>query len=138
MPLGQQPLGRPVGARGKRRVAVHDPGRDVLPRGLGAQIAQPVLMPIFGIWQSMGVLALMYAGGSLLLKWRTKKKVDLWWMCRALTIPSLAGALFALASLPVHHPRGDEEIIDVMTGREGVVVTTRSKKKDLRVVLNNT
>ena len=97
----------------------------------GAELAERVFLPMFGLWYVMAVLAAAYAVSILLCTGRT----------RWLLVPALG--LFASwtwhldARLPhVGLIKGDR-VAEVAVGREGVVAVVTAAPDDWRIVVNN-
>jgi spermidine synthase len=98
---------------------------------LGAEIATRYLLPMFGIWYGMALIALGYAACLLACKGRL----------RWLFIPAL-GLVVAWtwkldAKLPYVSVIKGDNVSQVAIGREGVVSVVTGGPEDLRIVFNN-
>jgi hypothetical protein len=98
---------------------------------LGAELGERLLMPMFGIWFTMAVLA----GGYLVClatqaaRWR--------WIAFALGVALVAWSWRIDARLPYIGLAGKDALVKVAMGREGVVSVVRGEPDDWRLVVNN-
>ncbi|MDD5198242.1 MAG: hypothetical protein PHC88_00435 [Terrimicrobiaceae bacterium] len=98
---------------------------------LGAELGERLLTPMFGIWFAMSVLA----GGYLLClgaqaaRWR--------WIALALGAAVVAWSWRIDARLPYIGLAGEDALVKVAMGREGVVAVVHGEPDDWRLVVNN-
>jgi spermidine synthase len=106
---------------------------------LGAELASEVLMPAFGLHQGIGAVATLYAAAAL-VAW-VKLAPATAPMRRAVTavggVSVLLGALFALGLQPQVSARVAPEVIELITGRDGVVAVSEAPGSGRGIVVNN-
>jgi len=95
----------------------------------GAEMANWVIVPAFGLWQSVCLLAL----GYLALYARQGRPL----LTVAAAVAVCGAALFAGNLIQVRVPKADR-LVAVGTGPEGVVAVTRRSEKDWSMLFNNT
>ena len=96
---------------------------------LGTELAQYLIVPRLGLWQSACLAALAYCVLSFLLPGR-----------RWIAIPALALLMLAFVrseSLPQVTPAPDEQVAALNLGPEGVVATVAKAPDDWRMLFNN-
>jgi predicted membrane-bound spermidine synthase len=107
---------------------------------IGSELIPKIMMPYFGLWYSFFVFAIIYFG--MFIFFAFKQKITISYKVRTsfviiLLLISIISAVF-LRILPSHRQLAPgEKVIAIATGPEGVVITTRSKDGNLRIMLNN-
>ncbi|MBL9139857.1 MAG: hypothetical protein JNK85_28560 [Verrucomicrobiales bacterium] len=104
---------------------------------LGAEMAQGVLMPRFGLWSSMSMLGLAYV--AMYLAWE-RPVAGGWRRGLSVLLLGVAGMVGVRlsAQLPQVAAAAGETVVEVATGREGVVATVTGGTNDWRILFNNT
>ncbi len=97
----------------------------------GAECAERLLAPVFGLWWSMALIAGGYAACVFLETGRTR-----WWLT-----PSLAAVIAWSwkidARLPFAGLAKGDTLVKVAVGREGVIGVVRGEPDDWRILFNN-
>lgn len=111
---------------------------------VGAEVAQGLLMPGFGLWRTVAVIGLGYGvlgvPGLVRAKWAGGMVPGRWpsWGLGLLVAGAGVGGFVAGGRLPQVSPEPGDRLVEVAVGREGVVATIQGGPEDWRIVFNNT
>lgn len=100
---------------------------------LGAEFAQGWLVPQFGLWLSLSLIAVGYAALILLAKLSRSWRIGLAGGC--IVVACLA--FVVSRPLPQVHLKRSERLAALNVGREGVVATVECGRDDWRMLFNN-
>ena len=106
---------------------------------LGAELAYRVLLPAFGVYGAMAVIALGFAATALTFSFLSERAT-------ATTISRLSAAVSVIVilvigqfnlQLPVVNPPPGVKPIDIQSGREGTVAVVENRQGDRSILVSN-
>jgi spermidine synthase len=105
----------------------------------GAELGQTVIAPTLGLWNSIVLVAALYASLLLVASWPRQRPRERarWIPVSAVTFLVVAGCCWMARSLPQATVAPNERLATVAVGKEGVVATLECGPGDWRMLFNN-